>query len=136
MSTLGERGKNCARAMLAKFLVKFVVFEKSLKVFANFLSEISGFGVQKKEEEEVTANLLADRVKVCNLSGVIFNLLLGVQPHVGLPEPGELLDPQQIVDETVGWRHQSLQPRLADDRRVFQGFFCLFLCQSVCVVRR
>lgn len=62
MSTLGESGKNCARAVLAKFRVKFVVFEKSLKVFANFLSEISGFRVQKKddeEEEEVTANLLA-----------------------------------------------------------------------------
>lgn len=49
MSTLGE-GKN--RARFSKFRVKFVVFEKSLKVFANFLSEISGSRVQKKEKKK------------------------------------------------------------------------------------
>lgn len=84
----------------------------------------------------MTANLLADRVKVCNLSGEIFNLFLGVQPHVGLPESGELLDPQKIVDETVGGRHQPLQPRLADDRRIFQSLLGFFFRQSVCVVCR
>lgn len=51
---------------------------------------------------------------------------LKVQPHVRLSEPGELLNPQKVINPTIFRACKAFQAGFADNRSIFQSCFCFF----------